>query len=94
MTDPTVRQALEWLGVTWEDYVKYDKVLEGMHGSPLTSALLDARRVLTGEAEGTPAAILALHGVDPHNVIASAKAFRTQRSGTWDSPKKFEETND
>jgi hypothetical protein len=69
----TVRDALTWLGIPWEIYVKSEEILSGRHGSPIRSALLDARRARGTDT--TAAQILAQHGIDPADPLAAVRAY-------------------
>lgn len=73
MSEFTVRDALAWLGISWEDYEKSTEILKGRHGNPIQTALLQAR-----SAQGTdvtPAAVLATCGIDPADPLAAVRRF-------------------
>lgn len=78
MSEFTVRDGLDWLGISFADYEKSFTILKGRHGNPLGAALLDAR-----EAQGTattPEAVLTKHGIDPADPLVAVRRFDKARS--------------
>jgi hypothetical protein len=74
----TVRDGLDWLGISLADYTTSVQILRGRHGNPIMSALLAAR-----DAQGTdttPAQVLARFGIDPDDPLAAVRAFDHHRA--------------
>jgi hypothetical protein len=77
--DFTVRDAVAWLGLTWDAYVEAEDTSRDYHGGPMNSAILAAR-----DAQGTditPAEVLARFGIDPANPTAAQKRYMRERDG-------------
>lgn len=75
----TVHDAVEWLGLTWEQYVVSTEVLRGRHGNPLASAVLSVRYEYQRAAR-TPAEVLSEHGIDPADPMAAVRRFEAERA--------------
>lgn len=90
MSEFTVRDAVSWLGITWEAYVKATKTSAGRHGGPMVSALIEARDIHRSGANTSPEQVLARHGIDPADPAKAHRAFNTLRAICDATPKEFE----
>jgi hypothetical protein len=89
----TVRDGLAWLGLNWDEYAKSTELLDGMHGSPLDGALLDARAANSADpgharpgiifGVTTAEEVLVKHDVSRTNPLESVRNFIDRRSTTW-----------
>lgn len=89
----SVRDAMDWFGIAFDDYAAAEKILKGVHGSPCMLASLDARAANSDDPEHarpgvvfgvtTAEEILAKYRIDPGNPMKAAKAFLEERSSTW-----------
>lgn len=89
----TVRDGLAWLGLSWDEYAESTELLDGMHGSPLDAALLDARAANSADPSHarpgitfgvtTAEEVLAKHQVSQANPLESVRNFIDRRSTTW-----------
>lgn len=85
----TVRDAVDWLGLTWDDYIAMNDVLRGIHGGPQIDAIMAVQWPAQRRAT-TPEQVLARCGIDPADPVAAAKAYRKQRGAYADGPLEFE----
>lgn len=83
MSDFTVRDAVAWLGITWEAYVAATKTSAGRHGGPMISALLAAQKAHQSKSGITAQQILDRFGIDPANPAKAHQAFDA-RGQQWD----------
>jgi hypothetical protein len=89
----TVRDGVQWLGIGWDTYVVAEKLAAGVHGGPLSAAILDARAAQSsatsharpGIVPGVTTAedVLSKYGIDPKDPAAAVREFLGDRSRTW-----------